>query len=107
MKHIMQKMDLYETLYLLNRGFEIVVMNCKRLEQQGLFQNEYLKTLRIKAEELRAGANHELTSTLRAREQEEWAHYERLTRKMQNQFANHDMRGLRSANKSAARKKGR
>jgi hypothetical protein len=86
MKNAVPKMDIYETLYRLNRGFEIIVMNCKRLEEYGLFQNEYLKTLQMRAEELRAGANHELTETLRAREQEEWAHYERLNRKLENRL---------------------
>ena len=28
MKNTVPKMDVYETLYRLNRGFEIIVMNC-------------------------------------------------------------------------------
>jgi hypothetical protein len=80
------RLRVYETLYHLNRGFTLTVMNLDRLERLGLFRRDYLRAYRHMAEELRAKTNSELTSTLHTREWKESAMFGRLVVKAQKRF---------------------
>jgi hypothetical protein len=80
------KHRLYETLYDLNRGFAVTLECFERLERQAFFRRDYLRAFRNIAEELRARTNHELTETLRDREQQEAAQFGRLCRKWERRF---------------------
>ena len=81
-----RKNRLYETVYDLNRGFAVVLETFERLEKQAFFRRDYLRAFRNMADELRARTNHELTETLRDREQQEAAQFGRLCRKWERRF---------------------
>ena len=80
------KNRLYETVYDLNRGFNIVLEMFERLERQAIFRREYIRAFHNMADELRAKTNYELTATLRDREQREAAEFGRLCRKWERRF---------------------
>ena len=80
------KNRLYETVYDLNRGFNLVLETFERLERQAFFRRDYIRAFRNIADELRAKTNHELTETLRDREQREAAEFGRLCRKWEKRF---------------------
>ena len=80
------KNRLYETVYDLNRGFNLVLETFERLERQAFFRRDYIRAFRNIADELRAKTNYELTATLRDREQREAAEFGRLCRKWERRF---------------------
>ena len=80
------KNRLYETVYDLNRGFAVILEVFERLERQAFFRRDYIRAFRNIADELRAKTNHELTETLRDREQREAAEFGRLCRKWEKRF---------------------
>src|SRR5436309_15123396 len=80
------KNRLYETVYDLNRGFNLVLEVFERLERQAFFRRDYIRAFRNIADELRARTNHELTETLRDHEQREAAQFGRLCRKWERRF---------------------
>jgi len=86
MKTTALKLRAYETVYRLNRAFELVRLNLDRLEALGLFRRNYLKSFRNMAEELRAETNHELTEKLNEREERDWAHFGQLCNQWEKKF---------------------
>jgi hypothetical protein len=66
MKRPLEKSRLYKGLYVLNRGFALIV------------QNSRLRATRLLAEELRAQVNYTLAEALRDYEQKAWARFGRL-----------------------------
>jgi hypothetical protein len=80
------KHRLYETLYDLNRGFTTTIECFERLERLAFFRRDYLRAFHNLADELRARTNHELTETLRDREQRESAQFGRLRVKWERRF---------------------
>jgi hypothetical protein len=81
-----RKNRLYETVYDLNRGFAVILETFERLERQAFFRRDYIRAFRNMADELRARTNHELTESLRDREQREAADFGRLCRKWERRF---------------------
>jgi hypothetical protein len=81
-----RKNRLYETVYDLNRGFAVILETFERLERQAFFRRDYLRAFRNMADELRARTNHELTESLRDREQREAADFGRLCRKWERRL---------------------
>src|SRR5436305_13705628 len=71
------KNRLYETVYDLNRGFAVTLEAFDRLERLAFFRRDYLRAFHNMTDELRARTNHELTETLRDREQRETAQFGR------------------------------
>ncbi|HEY2168425.1 MAG TPA: hypothetical protein VGJ30_02280 [Candidatus Angelobacter sp.] len=71
------KLHLYEALYILNRGFEAVMLALKRLEELGVFQQEGLDAYKVLVEKTRAETNEELTTTLQAYEEDDSAYWDR------------------------------
>src|SRR5437879_3519731 len=84
-KPLPAKLQLYEALYSLNRGFEATLMSLERLEHLGMFPLENLNALKVALEHTRAEANEELVQTLQDYEQEESARFDRMEREWQNQ----------------------
>lgn len=92
MKPGSEKHRMYQIVYALNRAFAFVVLNFERLEELGAFRRKYLRAFKIMAQELQAGANHEIAETLRDQEEKEWAHYGRLVRAWEKRFEDpHDV----------------
>jgi len=58
------KLQLYEALYSLNRGFEATLSSLERLEHLGMFRLENLNAFKVALEHTRAQANEELVETL-------------------------------------------
>ena len=80
------KNRLYETVYDLNRGFNLVLETFERLERQGFFRRDYLRAFHNMADELRAKTNYELTETLHDGEQREAAQFGRIRAKWERRF---------------------
>lgn len=80
------KNHLYETVYDLNRGFNLVLEVYERLERQAFFRRDYIRAFHNMADELRATTNYELTATLHDTEQKDSAHFGRIHSKWQRRF---------------------
>ncbi len=84
------KTQIYESLYALNRGFEITLLSLERLERLGLFRREHLNAFKVSLERIRAEANEELIQTLQAYEEEESARFDGMERAWQKQYQDPD-----------------
>lgn len=84
------KARLYESLYTLNRGFEISLLSLEQLEQLGIFEAEELHTLKIALEHTRAQANEEITEALQQYESEQAVHFDHLEREQEKRFKDPD-----------------
>jgi hypothetical protein len=80
------KNHLYETVYDLNRGFNVVLEVYERLERQAFFRRDYIRAFHNMADELRAKTNYELTATLHDTEQKDSAQFGRIHSKWQRRF---------------------
>jgi hypothetical protein len=85
-KPLPAKTLVYESLYALNRGFEITLLSLERLEQLGLFRLEYLNAFKVSLEHTRAQANEELIQTLHNYELEQSAHFDQMEREWEKQL---------------------
>jgi hypothetical protein len=72
-----QKLQAYEALHALNRGFGEVLEGLTRIIGLG-FRRQLVRHFQVMVEETRAWANFELTATLHEREERDWARYGRL-----------------------------
>jgi hypothetical protein len=81
------KVLVYEVLATLNRDFEQLLGDLKRLEELRLFphrwQRKFLKTWRATLEETRAWANFEVVETLHYREEQEWISFGRIRQRLE------------------------
>ena len=89
-KPLPAKTRLYESLYSMNRGFEITLLSLERLEQLGMFRLEFLNSFKVSLEYIRAQANEELIETLQEFEQEQSAHFDRMQHNFEQQFKDPD-----------------
>ena len=71
------KARLYESLYRLNRGFEISLVSLEQLEQLGIFEAEEMRALKTALEHTRAQTNEEITEALQQYESEQAVQMER------------------------------
>src|SRR5205807_9592885 len=78
----------YETVYDLNRGFNLILEIFERIERQAFFRRDYIRAFHTMADELRARANYELTETLRDHEGKDSAQFGRLRLKWERRFQN-------------------
>src|SRR6266404_1066014 len=84
MKRPLKKLGAYRSLFAMNRGFEMVLLSCAELKKLGFLSHRHLKRFQALAEELRAGTNHRVTEAVRDYEQQDWAHFGRLTSKVKD-----------------------
>jgi len=84
------KARLYESLFTLNRGFEISLLSLEQLEQLGIFEAEEMRALRIALEHTRAQANEEITEALQQYESEEAAHFNQMEQEREKRFKDPD-----------------
>src|SRR5215467_9674059 len=89
-KPLPAKLQFYEALYSLNRGFEATLLSLERLEQLGMFRLENLTAFKVTLEHTRAEANEELIQTLQDYEQEESARFDRMQREWEDQIKDPD-----------------
>jgi ribosomal protein L13E len=84
------KTRVYESLYRLNRGFEISLLSLEQLEQLGIFEVEDLRALKIALEHTRAQANEELTEALQQYESEQAIRFDQMEREREKRFKDPD-----------------
>ena len=84
------KARFYESLYTLNRGFEISLLSLEQLEQLGIFGAEELKALKVSLERTRAQANEEITEALQHYESEQAVHFDHMEREREKRFKDPD-----------------
>ena len=84
------KARIYETLYALNRGFEISLLSLEQLEQLGLFEAEEMRALKISLEHTRAQANEEITEALQQYESEQAVQFDQMEREREKRFKDPD-----------------
>lgn len=89
-KPLPTKTRVYESLYALNRGFEITLLSLEQLERLGMFRIEHLNAFKVSLERIRAEANEELIETLQEYEQEESARFDRMERDWEKQYQDPD-----------------
>lgn len=84
------KARLYESLYRLNRGFEISLLSLAQLEQLGIFGAEEMRALKTALEHTRAETNEEITEALQQYESEQAAHFDHLEQEREERFKDPD-----------------
>ena len=89
-KPLPSKTRVYESLYALNRGFEITLLSLERLEHLGMFRLEELNSFKVSLEHTRAQANEELIETLHEYELEQSAHFDQMEREREKQLKDPD-----------------
>ncbi len=89
-KPLPTKTRVYESLYALNRGFEITLLSLERLERLGMFRLEHLNAFKVSLEHTRAQANEELIQTLQGYEEEESARFDSMEREWEKQYQDPD-----------------
>lgn len=89
-KPLPTKTRVYESLYALNRGFEITLLSFEQLERLGMFRGEHLNGFKVSLERTRAEANEELIETLHNYEVEQSSHFEQLERDWQDRLRDPD-----------------
>ena len=78
MKNESVKLGIYQSLYSLNGGFELIVKELDRLQKAGLLPVKFIRTYSASVEELRARANCKISELLRERELKDWSRFGRL-----------------------------
>jgi molecular chaperone DnaK (HSP70) len=86
----LQKLQIYEGIFNLNRAFHATLLSLERLENLGFFRSEYLNACKIELEHTRANANDELIETLRDYEQEEGGRFYRMQKEWDDQLKDPD-----------------
>ncbi len=89
-KPLPSKTRVYESLYALNRGFEITLLSLERLERLGMFRLEELNAFKVSMEHTRAQANEELIETLQEYEQEQSAQFDQMESEWEKQLKDPD-----------------
>jgi len=84
------KPRVYESLYRLNRGFEISLLSLEQLGQVGIFAADELRALKIALEHTRAQANEEITEALQEYESEQAVTFEKMEREREKRFKDPD-----------------
>ena len=85
-KHSPQKLRAYETLFMLNQGFEQVLANLRSLREFPFFRREFLQEFQVMVEETRACVNFELVEAMHSREQDDWTRFGRLRQKWEKRY---------------------
>jgi hypothetical protein len=101
------KIRAYETLYRLNRAFNITNFNFGRLEELDIFSSDDLRALRAyrsTCEEIRALTNADLLLLLESQEQEDAVHFQNLRLKWEKRIRQPLKLPRRQSKKPSARK---
>ncbi len=73
--HVIEKTEIYHTLYQLNAAFSEVISNCRKLQQTGLSNSKASKLFPSFALELQAEINQEFLEDLHQIELDDWGRY--------------------------------
>jgi len=78
---VIQKTEIYHTLYELNTAFSQAVLHCRTLQQSGLFKSKASKLFPSFIQELQAEINFEFLNPLHDAEMADWARHGKVRQK--------------------------
>jgi hypothetical protein len=87
---VIQKTEIYHTLYQLNAAFSQVVDNCRKLQKTGLFKSKTTKLFPDFTQELQAEINQELLEELHQFELDDWGRYGKAREKWEKHLRDPD-----------------
>jgi hypothetical protein len=87
---VTKKLEIYHTLYRLNRSFAAIVMHCQTLEAIRLFPSKSLRNFQGFTQELQAEMNQELLEILHGTELEDWNRYGKIRQTREKELADPD-----------------
>jgi hypothetical protein len=85
-----QKLQIYEGIFNLNRAFHAALVSLEGLENLGFFSSDCLNTCKIELEHTRANTNDELIETLRDYEQDERFRFWKMQKQWDDQLKDPD-----------------
>src|ERR1043166_355779 len=87
---VTKKLDIYHTLYRLNRSFAAIVMHCQTLETTRFFPAKSLRNFQGFTQELQAEMNQEFLEILHGTELEDWNRYGKVRQAREKELADPD-----------------
>jgi len=87
---VTKKLDIYHTLYRLNRSFAAIVMHCQTLEGTKFFPSKSLRNFQGFAQELQAEINQELLEILHGTELEDWNRFGKVRQAREKELSDPD-----------------
>jgi hypothetical protein len=87
---VTKKLEIYHTLYRLNRSFAAIVMHCQTLETTRFFPSKSLRNFQGFTQELQAEMNQELLEILHGTELEDWNRYGKVRQAREKELADPD-----------------
>ena len=85
-----KKLEIYHTLYRLNRSFAAIVAHCQTLEAIRFFPSKALRNFQGFTQELQAEMNQELLEILHGTELEDWNRYGKIRQAREKELADPD-----------------
>jgi hypothetical protein len=87
---VTKKLEIYHTLYRLNRSFAAIVMHCQTLETTRFFPSKSLRNFKGFTQELQSEMNQELLEILHGTELEDWNRYGKIRQTREKELADPD-----------------
>ena len=87
---VTKKLDIYHTLYRLNRSFAAIVAHCQTLEGPKFFPSKSLRNFQGFTQELQAEINQELLEILHGTELDDWNRYGKVRQAREKELADPD-----------------
>ena len=87
---VTKKLEIYHTLYRLNRSFTAIVAHCQALEGTKFFPSKSLRNFQGFAQELQAEINQELLEILHGTELEDWNRYGKVRQAREKELSDPD-----------------
>ncbi len=84
---VTKKLEIYHTLYRLNRSFAAIVAQCQALEAIRFFPSKSLRNFQGFTQELQAEMNQELLEILHGTELEDWNRYGKVRQAREKELA--------------------
>ncbi len=87
---VTKKLEIYHTLYRLNRSFAAIVAHCQALEAIRFFPSKSLRNFQGFTQELQAEMNQEFLEILHGTELEDWNRYGKVRQAREKELADPD-----------------
>ena len=85
-----KKLEIYHTIYRLNRSFTAIVVHCQALEGTKFFPAKSLRNFQGFTQELQAEINQELLEILHGTELEDWNRYGKVRQAREKELRDPD-----------------
>jgi len=87
---VTKKLEIYHTIYRLNRSFGAIVMHCQVLEATRFFPSKSLRNFQGFTQELQAEINQELLEILHGTELDDWNRFGKVRQAREKELADPD-----------------